>query len=308
MDLVDLRLVACVAEAGSITHGAARAHLSLPSASARIRALEHTVGAALFDRDRRGVTPTPAGTLLLRHAREICQAVDQMNGELADHAEGHGATVRVLANTASTASLLPAALTTFLAAHPRTRVDLEERPSHQIVAAVAEHRADLGIVADTVDLGRLRTHTLRPDPLVVLAAHGDPLTGRESVEYAEILDRAFVGLSRGSALYEHLEGHAAPLGSRPTYRVRLPSPEAVCAAVAAGVGITVLPRHIAEPWITPGPLRPIDLTDPWASTRHLKLCHPPDQALTTPARALHNHLTKAATTDENSGCQRQPSP
>ncbi|MBO0851403.1 MAG: LysR family transcriptional regulator, partial [Pseudonocardia sp.] len=106
MDLIDLELVVRVAEAGSITHGAARTHLTLPSASARIRALERTVGATLFDRGRRGVTPTPAGALLLRHARTIRLAVATMRTELAEFAEGYGATVRVLANTAATASLL----------------------------------------------------------------------------------------------------------------------------------------------------------------------------------------------------------
>lgn len=160
MDLIDLELVVHVAEAGSITHGASRAHLTLPSASARIRALERATGATLFDRDRRGVTPTPAGTLLLRHARTIGQAVDHLHTELAEFAEGHSATVRVLANTGATTSLLDSALTTFLAAHPKVRIDLEERPSHRIVAAVAERRAELGIVADTVDLGRLDTRPL----------------------------------------------------------------------------------------------------------------------------------------------------
>jgi len=120
MDLIDLELVVAVADAGSITHGAARTHLALPSASARIRALEHTVGATLFDRDRRGVTPTPAGRLLLHHARTICRAVDHLRVELAEYAEGHGATVRVLANTAATASGLSPVLTSFLVAHPNS--------------------------------------------------------------------------------------------------------------------------------------------------------------------------------------------
>ena len=107
-------------------------------------------------------------------------------------------------------------LTSFLVAHPTVRVDLDERPSHRIVAAVAEHRAELGIVADTVDLGQLETRTLRADTLVVVTAPENPLTRHASVSYADVLNRPFVGLSRASALQEHLEGHALPLGSRPT--------------------------------------------------------------------------------------------
>ena len=292
MDLIDLELVVHVAEAGSITHGAARTHLTLPSASARIRALEHTIGTTLFDRQRRGVTVTPAGTLLLRHARRIGQAVNHLHSELAEFAQGHGATVRILANTGATASLLAPAVTTFLAAHPKVRIDLEERPSHRIVAAVAEHRVELGIVADTVDLGQLATYPLRPDPLVAVTAAHDPLTGRTSVTYAELLHRAFVGLNHGSALQEHLEGHALPLGSRPTYRIRLPGIDAVCQAVAAGIGIAILPQHTIQGWITSGSIAAIGLNNPWA-TRNLVLCHATEPVLSQTAGALRDHLTAA---------------
>jgi len=291
MDLIDLELVVGVADAGSITHGAARTHLALPSASARIRALEHAVGATLFDRDRRGVTPTPGGMLLLRHARTICRAVERLRIELAEYAEGHGATVRVLANTAATASVLPPAVTSFLAAHPTARIDLDERPSHRIVAAVAERRAELGIVADTVDLGKLETRTLRADPLVVLTAAHDPLTSRASVSYAEVLHRPFVGLSHASALQEHLEGHALPLGSQPTYRVRLPGIDAVCHTVAAGIGIAILPRHTVNTWITGGSLTAIPLDEPWANRRNLAVCFTSESELSSTARALRDHLT-----------------
>ena len=176
------------------------------------------------------------GALPARHARTVGHAVERMHVELAEYADGHGATVRVLANTAATASVLTPALNSDLAAHPTVRVDTAEHPSHRIVAAVAEHRAELGIVADTVDLGHLETHTLRPDPLVVLTAPDEPLSRRASVSYAAVLNRPFVGLSHPSALPEHPEGHAVPLGSQPAYRVRLSSIDAVCYTVAAGIG------------------------------------------------------------------------
>lgn len=293
MDLLDLELVVAVADCGSITHGAERVPLSLPSASARIRGMERALGVSLFDRDRRGVSPTPAGVLLLRHARGILQAVQEMRDELAELADGEGGTVRLLANTAATGSLVTGSLGTFLAAHPRVRVDVEERPSHGIVAAIAERRAELGIVADSVDLGELKTLALRADPLVVTTTPDDPLVGRSAVSYAEVLDRPFVGLSHGSALQEHLEGHALPLGSRPTYLARLPSIDAVCQVVAAGVGIAILPRRSIETWIVEGTLNVTELDDRWAR-RNLVLCFNAEHELSATARALRDHLATAA--------------
>ena len=70
-ELTDLRLFCHVVASGSITAGAERMHLSLPSASARIRALERHAGLPLLVRGRRGVRPTPAGTALARHAGDV---------------------------------------------------------------------------------------------------------------------------------------------------------------------------------------------------------------------------------------------
>ncbi|WP_326836883.1 LysR family transcriptional regulator [Amycolatopsis rhabdoformis] len=289
MDLIDLDLVTAVAETGSITHGAARARLSVPSASGRISNLERTLGVTLFDRGRRGVALTPAGQVLLRHARTVCHAVGQLRTELDEYAQGHGATVRVRANAAGAASLMPAAAVSFLARYPHARIDLEESPTYRIVAAVAEGRADLGVVADTHDLGQLETRVIREDPLVVVTLPDDPLTSLPRVSYADVLGRAFVGLSVANPLQEHLETHARPLGSQPRYRVRLPGIDAACHAVAGGVGIAILPRYSVRRWLTGGTLAAVDLAEPWAD-RRLLVCYTGDRDLSDTARALRDHL------------------
>ena len=63
-DLIDLTLFRHTLECGNITAGARRSHLSLPAASARIRAMEASLGTQLLARNRRGVQPTPAGQAL----------------------------------------------------------------------------------------------------------------------------------------------------------------------------------------------------------------------------------------------------
>src|SRR5215472_13234282 len=97
-DLVDLRLVLNVADAGNITHGASRSGLALASASERIRDMEREMGAPLFERQRRGVAPTAAGLALVRHARQVMQQLEAMRGELGDFAKGLRGKVRVLSN------------------------------------------------------------------------------------------------------------------------------------------------------------------------------------------------------------------
>lgn len=292
-DLADLDLFARIAEAGSITHGARRAHLALPSASARMARMERALGTVLLERDRRGVTLTPAGTLLLRHARTVLEDVERMHGDLSRYADGLSATVRVRANTAAMAGFLGDALCAFLVDEPGVSLDLQERPSHLIVRALAEGRADIGVVADTVALGELERVAVRADRLVLIAAPGHRLVESARVSFSQCLGEPFVGLTEGSALWEHLEGRAHPLGQRPRYRIRLPSIELVCRYVAAGIGVSVLPEGAVARWAADFPVATVELRDDWA-LRRLMVCHSRTAKLPGPAQRLLARLIGSA--------------
>src|SRR3954447_24921825 len=177
-DLTDLRLFLNVAEAGSITAGAARSGLALASASARMQGMEAQAGVALLERGRRGVEPTPAGRALLHHARLVVGQVERMRGELGEYARGLKGRVRVLANTAATAVHLPDSLAAFLAANPNVDVDLDERPSPEVARAVAEQEAEIGIAAEHADFSGLETMPFRTDRLVLVAPRDHAIASR----------------------------------------------------------------------------------------------------------------------------------
>ena len=201
-DLIDLRLFLHVAEAASITHGATRANMALASASERIRDMEEALGAPLLERKRRGVRLTPVGSALVHHARIVTQQLENMRGELGDYAKGLRGHVRLLSNTVAIAELLPDALASFLSAHPNIDVELEDRPSREIVRTIAEGRADIGIVTDAVDPAEeLETFPLGAIRLVVVAPHRHPLGHRRKTTFREILDHEIVGLPAGGARF-----------------------------------------------------------------------------------------------------------
>jgi len=175
-----------------------------------------------------------------------------------------------------------------LATHSDIDIELQERPSHEIVAAVTDGRAELGIIADTVDSGRLECSTLRPDRLVVIVPANHPLADRDQVTFSACLDYPFLGFTQGNPLQEHLSGQTQPLGLRPRYRAHLPSADAICAAVAAGVGIAVVPALAAAQWPFRD-LRTVDLTNAWAH-RNLLLCYRDRLQLSSPAAEFSAHL------------------
>lgn len=270
-DLIDLRLVLAVAETGSITHGAERCHMALASASARIRGMEETLGVPLLDRGRRGVRPTPAGHALIHHAKLVLHQLERMRGELGDYAKGLKGHVRLLSNTAAITEFLPDALAGFLADNPHVDIDLEERPSHEIVEAVADGLADVGVVADIVDLHGLETLPFRVDRLVLVVPRDHALAGRRGIAFADLLDHPFVGLSPGSALQDLLNRQAARAGRALSFRVRVRSADAVCRLVERGVGLGIIPERAAQRCRRSSAIRPVRLADPWAE-RRLTLC------------------------------------
>ncbi|SFP55296.1 DNA-binding transcriptional regulator, LysR family [Ralstonia sp. NFACC01] len=291
-DLTDLRLFLHTAEAGSITAGAERAHLTLASASARIRGMEDTLGVPLLTRNRRGVETTAAGRTLVHHARVVLQQMDRMRGELGEYARGLKGYVRLLSNTAAMTEFLPETLSAFLAAHPEVDIDLEELVSHEIVEAIAQGRADIGIVNDAVDLSGLETFPFRHDRLVLVTARDHPLADRRELAFVETLQEDFVGLTGDNALQAYLAGHAARAGHRLKYRVRLRSFDAVCRMVERNVGVGVIPEHAAIRLQRSMGIRRVRLTDAWA-TRLLRICVRHFDDLPVFARQLIEHLREA---------------
>lgn len=295
-DLTDLRLFVHVAEAASITHGAQRANLSLAAASERIRGMEEAIGVALLHRQPRGVSPTPAGRTLVHHARTVLRQLDHLRSDLSTHADGIRAEVRLWSNTAALTEFLPEALAAFLAVHPRVDIALEEQLSHEIVRAVAVGATDIGIVADAVDVSGLETFPFRDDRLVLVVRQGHRLTARAAIPFRRALDHGFVGLSRGSALQDYLDRHAAQAGQIVDFRVRVRSFDAICRIVEQGVGIGVVPETAARRCAGSMAISAVPLSDAWA-LRQLVLCVRRYADLPLPARALVDHLRAPAAGD-----------
>ncbi|MFS2137655.1 LysR family transcriptional regulator [Duganella sp. Dugasp56] len=295
-DLTDLKLFVHIAESGSITAGARLAHLALPSASARIRGMEEALAVPLLRRGRRGAEPTEAGRALLHHARAIARQVDGMQADLAEFASGLKGRIRLLCNTSAMTEFLPDALAAFLAAHPQLGIDLEERLSRDIVQAVTDGEADIGIVSDAVDASALQTFAFRDDALALVMARSHPLAkqnrNRRSINYADALAYDFIGLAGDSAFQRYAAEQASRLGLRMHCKIRLRSFEAVCRMAASGVGLALMPETAARRNAAADKLLVLKVSDDWAK-RKLLVCVRDLAALPRHARELVSALRQA---------------
>ena len=287
-DLIDLRLFVQVAESASITHGAEQANMALASASARIRGMEETLGVPLLDRGPRGVKLTPAGRALVHHAHVVLQQLERMRGELGKYAHGLKGHVRLLSNTIAATEFLPPALAGFLASHPNVDIDLEERPSHDIVQAVASGFADVGIVVDLVDLANLETFPFATVSLALIVPRHHTFSRRRHIAFHEALDQEFVGLNSANALQSYLGQQAARAGRTLKLRVQLSGFEAICRMVEHGVGVAIVPETATRYRRRPA-FSVVRLADAWA-VRKLMLCVRRVEDLSDHAKELVEHL------------------
>ncbi|MFT3760863.1 LysR substrate-binding domain-containing protein [Thauera sp.] len=245
IDLRDLTLFNLIAETKSLTRAAERNHLSLPAVSARVKDLEANAGVRLLYRTPRGVALTPAGQSLLRHARTVLSEIEHMKSELQRFGEGVQGSIRVFANTTAVVEFMPEVLATFLAAHPKVDVNLQERPTAEIIRGVLDGTTDLGITSGPVAADGIDIHTFSSDHLVLAVTPGHELDAQDKVRFADVIGYDYIGLHQGSTLQHFVDQLMLNARRRLHMRVQVSNFESLCRMVEAGVGIGIVPESAA---------------------------------------------------------------
>lgn len=293
-DPYSLRLFLAVCEEGSIVRSADR-EATVPSAvSKRMAALEDLAGLPLLRRGPRGMEPTDAGQALARHAREVLAGMERLRSSMGTLSQGGEGSVRILASLAAISSRLPGDLVRVLEDHRTLKVSLEEAASTEMVRQVREGTADLAVCWDASDLAGLETLPYRADHSCVVLRRGHPLARRKSLRFAEILDEDYVSAMPGSMMEIMLQRHAAAAGKPLSPRVEIQSFAGVARAVAAGFGVSVLPREVLEPLASDLPVRLVPLDEPWA-TRRFVVCLRAHPYVSPAARRVAQGLSRAGT-------------
>lgn len=288
-DLTSLRLFLAAAHEGSLTAAAERIPITLSAASKRLSDLEQMMECALFVRHARGLVLTPAGEALRRHAEQLIHGLERMAGEMGDYAQGIRGHVRMWANASSVIQFLPQSLSGFARKHPDIRIGLEEKLSQQIIDAVLTGQSDLGVFADSLPTQGLDVFTYRQDRLMVLVREDHPLAGEEALWLRQITAYDFVGLNLGSSLHSRISAAAMREQQVLKLRIQVSSFDAICHMVAAGLGISIMPRGVLRTRALGVGLRSIPLLDEW-STRSLLVGARSGVPLRPEARHLYDYL------------------
>lgn len=301
VDLTSLQLFVAVCELGSIGKAAEREFIAASAVSKRLSDLEATLDTALLYRHTRGVDLTPAGESLLHHARSVLFSLEKMQGELSEYADGVRGHVRIHASISAVVQFLPEDLGTFIRKHPEVKIDLEEHLSTEVIRAVQEGAADLGIcntgVAGKSGVGDLETLPYQQDRLVLIVPRGHALAGAGPVAFSATLDDDHVGLHANSSIYLAMRQAAAETGRTIKLRIHVTGLDAMCRMIHNGLGVGVMPQRAFALMHGVGDLESVALTDAWAM-RQIELVARDFSTLPVTARLLVDHLGSQAGSHE----------
>ncbi|MBZ9780115.1 LysR family transcriptional regulator [Pseudomonas sp. REP124] len=289
-DLLSLEIFMAVAEQRNLTKASQLCHLATSAVSKRISELEEKVGSPLFVRYPRGMELTPAGLSLRHYAQQVNETLQKMDQELSEYGAGIKGHVRLHAVTSALAQQLSMDIGTFLATYPDIRFDIEERVGAAIVRAVADGRADVGVIAEQTPSLGLETLGYRADELVIAVPERHPLAGQSQARFEQVLQYEFIGPHAESSVHLLLTEQAALLGKTVRQRIRVSSFECMCRMVSTNLGVCILPRDALRPYLRSFQLQAITLAEPWAR-RQLLVIARRFESLPPTARAFVAHLT-----------------
>jgi DNA-binding transcriptional LysR family regulator len=272
-DLVDLKLFRAIAETSSLSAGASHIHLSPGSASYRLKNLERLVGTALFLRSPRGMVLTAAGESLQRHVIAVFGDLERMHSEMSGFANGLRGSIRLYANSSSLNGFLAEDLSSFLSMNRQCNIELEEHNSDEIVLAVGDGSADLGIVASDVESGSLQVFPYATDHLVLAVSNEHPLADRGEIKLEEALDYDFVCMQRTSSNFQFLAQTCGKLGRQLNIRIHAHNFATVLRLARDNIGIALVPRRVLESILPKESCSVIELSDVWALRRLKVVTH-----------------------------------
>lgn len=241
MDAADLKIFATVARCGGMNRAADKLNTVQSNVTARVRALEAEIGCPLFDRHSRGVSLTAAGRRLLPYADNILRMLDEAGRAARDDGEPGG--TLTLGSLETTAALrLAPVLSRFVATFPGVDLVLRTGTTCELIDEVLARRMEGAFVCGPVEHAELDVQPVFEEELVLLAA---PQV-RSLRAALGAGDTRIVVLRAGCSYRQRLEALLAKRGVQAPRLLEFGTLEAIFKCVAAGLGVTLLPRSVVD--------------------------------------------------------------
>lgn len=277
-------------------HRAAEAlHVSQPAISARIRALEDSLGVTLFVRGRSSLSLSPAGKALRPHAEQLLRTVALARQAVHELQPSPSGFLHIAAALSVCTYFLPDVMQGYQAANPKVMVSLRSGNSAQVLKMVLEGEADIGIARSLVH-PEVETMTLRDDPLVLVSHPRHPAARQKNVRLEEIESWPLIFFDRGSSDWTISQSLFRRGGLLPNVVLEVETIEAAKRMVERKLGLSFLPLIAVTQDLQRGKLVAITIVNAEPLSRNLDVIHPRHRPLTKDAQSFLRLLQTAAAT------------
>jgi len=242
MDIVDLKTFEAVARHGSMNKAAAELHTVQSNVTARVRALEEELGLQLFQRHARGVTVTPPGMRILPVVARIAKLVEDVAVMARDDGAPGGALNLGALETTMALRLSPW-ITRYARAYPGVRLVVNTGTTAQLLRDVVECRLEGAFVAGPIEHPDLHQEALFTEELVLVTSPGL----RSPKALGQVPDLRTIVFRAGCSYRQRLESYLGRIGVVAARPLEFGSLDAIVSCVAAGVGVTLLPKGVVMP-------------------------------------------------------------
>lgn len=254
MELKALHTFATVANVGTIGGASKALNCVQSNVTTRIKALEAELGVSLFNRSRAGMALTSAGVAFLPYAQDVLQAEERARTSV----EAFDSSVKFLRIGSMESTLavrLPAILSSFRAENPNLRLQIQSGPTEELIEKLVQDQIDIAFVGGKFKHSELRGHPLFAEEMVMISA-------LEFENLEDLRSLPVIVFKVGCSYRDYTRRWMRMSGLAPNDLFELGTLDGILGCVAAGVGVSCLPRSVVEGSQSRNLLRVHTLDDP----------------------------------------------
>ncbi|GAB3627826.1 HTH-type transcriptional regulator CatM [Pandoraea terrae] len=242
--LAQLRCFLAVVGEMNYRRAAERLNMTQPPLTRQIQALEHAVGAALFDRRARAIRLTPAGAAFARSARRILAQTGDAVLDAQRIAAGDTGSLTVAFTAASSYVFLPRFVALLRKAMPEVSLTLREMSSPQQLLALRDEQIDMGLSRPPIIQPGVASMRVYREPLCAVLPDAHPLAGREAIALQDLAGENFITYPPVEGVYFHglITGLLQAMGVTVAETQHITQTHSILALVGAGLGVALVPR------------------------------------------------------------------
>lgn len=249
MDIKHLRLIETLAETGTLMAAGKRLFISQPALSRQLSVIEDELGVSLFYRMGKRMVLTPTGERLLESAKRVLSEIDTMVAETKAVATGEGGLLRIVTSCYTSYHWLPGLLVEYRKKHPQVRIKINLAAMRDPAKALRERELDLAVVRRIVSRSEFDYEPLFEDEDVVIVSRNHRWAKREYIEPRDLAAEQLIAFDTDLCDSYLFNRYLTPAGVVPDEVVKMAMSETIIDMVKSNLGVSVLTRWIAEPYL-----------------------------------------------------------